>query len=140
MSRKIRIVTSSFATLEAVHPPFNIHPPTVQENITLAKQIVETAISFKPDVVVLPETFKTAGMPSEDIRKNAEPIPGPTFDLLAGLAKTGNTNIVAGHLVSEKDKIFNQAIAINRKGELVGAYSKKYPVESEILSGVTPGS
>ena len=140
MPRKVRIVTSSFATLEDTHPPYNIHPPTVEENIELAKEIVETANSFKPDVVVLPETFKTAGMPMEGIKKNAEKIPGPTFNMLSDLAKSGKTNIIAGHLVADGDKIFNKAIIINRSGELIGSYDKKYPVESEIQNGVTPGS
>jgi len=140
MPRKIKIVTSSFAIFENTHPPFNIHPPSPDENIHLAKQIIETANSYKPDVVVLPEVFKLAGLPGEMTSENAEPIPGPTFDLLADLARKGSMNIVAGHMVCEGDRIFNKAIIINRKGALVGSYNKKYPVESEILNCVYPGS
>jgi len=140
MPRKIKIVTSSFATFENTNPPYNIHPPTPEENISLAKQIIETANSFNPDVVVLPETFKLAGMPGEMTSQIAEPIPGPTFNLLADLAKKGNTNIIAGHMVTEGGKIFNKAIIINRSGEFVGSYNKKYPVEDEIKNGVEPGS
>ena len=140
MSRKIKIVTSSFATFENTNPPYNIHPPSAEQNISLAKEIIETAISFSPDVVVLPETFKLAGMPSEMISQFAEPIPGPTFNMLADLAKKGNTYIIAGHMVNEEGKIYNKAIIINRSGELVGSYNKKYSVENEIKNGVTPGS
>lgn len=140
MPGKVRIVTSSFATLENTKPPYNIHPPTAEDNLMLAKQIIETANSFTPDVVVLPEAFRLAGMPLEMIPQVAEHIPGPTSDLLVDLAKKGNTNIIAGHLVVEEDRIFNKAIIINRKGELIGSYNKKYPVEDEIRNGVTPGS
>ena len=140
MPRRIKIVTSSFATFENTNPPYNIHPPTPEENISLAKQIIETGNSFNPDVIVLPETFKLAGMSGEMTSQNAESIPGPTFNLLSGLAKSGKTNIIAGHMVSEGGKIFNKAIIIDREGNLAGSYIKKYPVESEINIGVTPGS
>ena len=140
MSRKIKIITSSFATFENANPPYNIHPPTAEDNIHLAKEIIATASGFNPDVVVLPETFKMAGMPSEVTSQIAEPVPGPTFNMLADLAKKGNTNIIAGHMVIEEGKIYNKAIIIDRKGELVGSYNKKYPVEAEIKNGVVPGS
>jgi beta-ureidopropionase len=140
MPRKIRIVTSSFATLENTSPPFNIHPPEPEENILLAKEIIESSKSFNPDVIVLPETFKIAGLPGELIFQNAEAIPGPTFNFLAESAKNGRTNIIAGHMVREGGKIFNKAIIIDREGNLAGSYTKQYPVESEINNGVTPGS
>ncbi len=140
MSRKIRIVTSSFATLEATQPPFNIHSPSKEENINTARQIIESAGGFKPDVIVLPETFQSAGMPSEQIGEVAEPIPGPVFDLLSEASRKYNTNIIAGHLTRENGKIFNQALVINRAGELLGSYRKNYPVESEIENGVVPGT
>lgn len=140
MPRKIKIVTSSFATFENTHPPYNIHPPKPEENVALARQIIETAISYHPDVIVLPETFKFTGIPSEMADEIAEPVPGPTFNLLSSLAKQGKTHIIAGHLVKENGKIFNKALIINRQGEMAGSYTKKYPVEGEILNGIMPGT
>jgi len=139
MPRKIRIITSSFATLESTKPPYNLHSPDPEENISLASEILTSAISYKPDVVLLPETFKLAGVSYDSAATEAEPLPGPVFNLLAKFAKTGNTNIVAGHMVSEDDKIRNKAIILDRKGSLVGSYDKKYPVEEEIRRGVYPG-
>lgn len=139
MPRIIRIVTSSFATLEDVHPPFNLRHPDPQENIQLAKSILQTAAGFHPDLVLLPETFKFAGMLGSKVRDVAEPVDGVTFSILADACRTGGFNLVAGHLVSEGDKIFNQALIINREGKLTGTYKKNYPVEGEIASGITPG-
>jgi len=139
MPRKISIVTSSFATFENIRPPYNIHPPKPEENLALARQIIETAISYQPDVIVLPETFKFAGMPIEMAEVIAEPIPGPTFNLLSDLARQGKTHIIAGHLVKESGKLFNKALIIDRKGELTGSYIKQNPVEDEIRAGIVPG-
>jgi len=139
MSRKIRIVTSSFATLESTQPPFNLHSPNPEDNLKLASDILESAISYKPDVVLLPETFKLAGVSYDSASDFAEQIPGPTFDMLAKYAKRGKTYIAAGHMISEHGKIINKAVILDRAGNLAGSYAKKYPVEGEINRGVQPG-
>ena len=63
MSRIVRIVTSSFATLEDTRPPFNLRHPTLEENLRTAESILQTAVAYKPDLVLLPEAFPLAGMP-----------------------------------------------------------------------------
>lgn len=139
MSKKIRIISSSFATFENTQPPFNIQAPRPEDNVALANNILETAAHYKPDVVVLPEAFKLAGIPLENTRELAEPIPGPIFDMLAGWANKINTYIIAGHMVIEGSSIYNRGIVIDRNGKLVGNYDKHFPVEDEITHGVTPG-
>ena len=140
MLKKVRIVTSSFATLENTKPPFNIHPPQPEENFNLAREILEAAGAFKPDLVLLPESFMWAGRSFENIRETAETIPGPTFNMLSEMAKQFKMHIVAGHVVKEKGKIYNKGLVIDRNGELVGSYNKNHPVEDEIRSGITPGN
>ncbi len=140
MSRIVRIVTSSFATLENTKPPFNIHPPQPEENFNLAKEILEAAGAYRPDLVLLPESFMWAGRSFENIKETAETIPGPTFNMLSELAKLFKMHVVAGHVVKEKGKLFNKGLVIGRKGELVGSYNKNHPVEDEIRSGITPGN
>ena len=139
MSKIMRIVTSSFATLEDTHPPFNLRHPSPQENIDLAKSILDTAAGFQPDLMLLPETFMMAGMPGSMLREVAEPIDGPTFSMLSAACREGHFNLVAGHVTLEGDRIYNQALIIDRSGKLVGSYRKNYPVEGEIECGVTPG-
>jgi predicted amidohydrolase len=140
MSNMIRIVTSSFATLEDTRPPFNLRHPTLDENLRTARSILETAAAFKPDLVLLPEAFPLAGMPLSKVPEVAETIPGPTFEMLAAACRAGNFNLVAGHVTAETGKYFNQALVLDRVGKLVGTYRKNYPVEEEIRAGIEPGS
>jgi beta-ureidopropionase len=140
MTKKVRIVTSSFATLENTKPPFNIHQPSPEENFNLAKEILEAAGAYHPDIALLPETFLWAGRSFENVRETAETIPGPTFNMLSVMAKKYKMHVVAGHVVKEQGKIFNKGLVINRTGELVGSYNKNHPVADEINSGITPGS
>ena len=119
MSRKIRIVTSSFATLEDTRPPYNLRHPTPEENLRTAQLILETASAYKPDLVLLPEAFLLAGMPLSKVKDIAEPIPGPTFEVLASSCCSGNFNLVAGHVTRENGRYYNQALVIDRSGRLV---------------------
>jgi len=140
MSRKIKIVTSSFGTFEAFAPPFNLREPDSSENIKLAQSILESAASFNPDIVLLPETFKTAGMGSDKISSEAEEITGETVQMLKSQAKKGNFNLIAGLVIREGSKLFNKALIISRQGELVGTYSKNFPTEGEISGGISPSN
>lgn len=140
MSRTVRIVTSSFATLEDTRPPYNLRHPTLQENLATAQSILETARSYRPDLVLLPEAFPLAGMPLARLSEVAEPVPGPIYEMLAAHCRAGHFNLVAGHVTVEKGRYYNQALVLDRSGTLVGSYRKNYPVEEEIRCGVEPGS
>ncbi len=140
MSRIVRIVASSFGTLEHVSPPFNLAVPALEDNVKRASAILETAASYQPDLVLLPETFSMAGMPASEIPKVVEESGGPTFQMLSAMAKKGRMNLVAGHMERERDRIFNRALVFGRDGMLVGSYDKMHPVGSEALAGVLPGA
>jgi len=140
MPRTLRIVTSSLGTLEQVTPPFNLSVPRFEENVRRAADILEAAVRFQPDLVLLPETFGLAGMPASAVHAVAEEIGGPTFQMLSAMAETGRMNIVAGHLVREGERVFNRALVFDRAGKLVGSYDKMHPVGNEALAGVTPGA
>lgn len=140
MAKRIRIVTTSLATFEDTHPPFNIRFPGKDDNLELAKNILETASSYSPDVVLLPEVFLMAGHSFGKVKEMSEAIPGPGFEMLSVAAKEGKMNIIAGHMTNEGGKTYNNALVIDRNGELIGAYYKNHPTEDEINNGVTPGS
>ncbi len=140
MPNIVRIATSSFATFENTTPPFNIRIPKFEENFSLAKEILETAGAYHPDIALLPETFMWAGSSFENIKETAESIPGPTFNMLSEMAKKYRMYVVAGHIVKENDQIYNKGLVIDRQGKLFGAYNKNHPVEEEIHCGITPGS
>jgi beta-ureidopropionase len=140
MSRIVRIATSSFATLEDTRPPYNLRHPTLDENLDTAESILQTAVAYKPDLVLLPEAFPIAGMPLAKVKEIAEPVPGPISDMLASYCRAGSFNLVAGHVTHEGGRYYNQALVLDRAGELVGSYRKNYPVEEEIRCGIEPGS
>lgn len=140
MPKYLRIVTSSFGTFEAITPPYNLREPNPEENIERAISILDTAKSFNPDLVLLPETFKMAGIGSANIKEIAEPLSGPTVHLLAYQARQGNFNLIAGHILdNENGQLTNSALVFDRHGNLAGKYDKNFPVKSEINSGITPG-
>jgi len=89
---------------------------------------------YRPDIICLPEIFTGASA------KEAESVPGPTTDRLAGIAKELECYIICPLHTKKGDKVFNSAVLIDRKGELVGQYDKIHPVSTESERGVTPGN
>jgi hypothetical protein len=90
--------------------------------------------SYKPDIICLPEIFTGASA------NEAEPVPGPTTERLAGIAMELGCYIICPIHTKKGDKVYNSAILIDRNGELVGQYDKIHPVSVESERGVTPGS
>src|SRR6476659_6538405 len=127
MSRIVRIVTSSFATFEDTRPPYNLRHSTLEENLHTAESILQTAVAYKPDLVLLPEASPIAGMPLSKDKEIADPVPGPTYEMLASYCRAGNFNLVSGHVTREGGRYYNQALVLDRAGKLVGSYRKNYP-------------
>jgi predicted amidohydrolase len=141
MGKKLTIATSSFGVLEDVTPPFNISYRTAKENLHLGGEILDAAGAQGVDLVCLPESFLTAGMPysGSTMSEVAETIDGYTFKLLAEKAKKYNMNVVAGLPVKHSGLVYNMAVVISRCGELLGRYSKIHPTEGEMDIDVVPG-
>lgn len=140
MSRIVRIVTTSLATLEDTAPPFNLRHPDPSDNLKRGLSLLEAAGEQGADLACLPEGFMAAGLPLERVSSLAQPIPGPAFDAVAERAARYNMYVVAGFYASLRDRIYNVAALIDRQGHLVGTYAKSYPTEQEINCGVTPGA
>lgn len=140
MTKIVRIATTSLATLENFAPPYNLSHADPQETTARALALIDAAGAQKADLVCLPETFVTSGLPAAKAREIVEPIDGPTFKALAERARRHRMNIVAGMHVLEDGIISNIAVLYDRAGKLAGTYSKKHPTEGEIDAGVTPGS
>ncbi len=103
-----------------------------------APHIAEAA-RRKADLVVLGETltYVSAGKtPAE----TAEPIPGPTTNYFAALAKQHNLYIVAGIFERDAHKVYNSAVMLTPEGTIGGKYRKVTLPDGEALSGVVPGT
>ncbi|QDS94539.1 (R)-stereoselective amidase [Roseimaritima multifibrata] len=100
--------------------------------------LIADAARMKADLIVLPETltsFKSGGRPADA----AEPIPGPSTDYFAKLAKQHDTYIVAGLVERDGHLIYNVAVLIGPDGNIVGNYRKVTLPRGEIEKGITPG-
>jgi predicted amidohydrolase len=73
-------------------------------------------------------------------KKIAEPVPGPTTNAVAKLAKKHSMYVWCPIIVQHGKKIANAAILIDREGRIVGQYHKIFPTISEIEMGVVPGT
>lgn len=131
MPRKVRILTTSF---------FGPGERFAAANRDLAASFVTAAGAEAADLVCLPETFLEVGLPRTE-RPVAEPVPGPTFDVLAALAKRHAVWVVAPYCVqTEAGSVENSALVIDRQGRLAARYAKIHPTIGECRErSITPG-
>jgi predicted amidohydrolase len=109
-----------------------------EENVRRFLGVVDRAVPGKADVILLPEgiTVVGTGMKYADV---AEPIPGPTTALLAEAARQKNAYVAAGIYEREGKILYNTAVLVDRRGNLVGKYRKVYLPREEMEGGLTPG-
>jgi predicted amidohydrolase len=73
-------------------------------------------------------------------RQGAEPIPGPTTDLLGRVAAARRVWIV-GHVIAARGAaLYNTAVLIDREGRIAATFDKLHPTTSELEEGVVPGA
>ena len=96
----------------------------VESNVATAERMLNEAADGDADLAALPETFTYLGS-SEGRRAAAEPVPGPTTDRLATVARDRSMWVLGGSVIeSEGDRIFNTSALIDRTGEVVARYRK----------------
>jgi predicted amidohydrolase len=111
---------------------------TPEEKRTQFAQYIAEAARKKADLVVLPETltyYGTGAMPVDV----AEPVPGPSTQYFAELAKKHNLYIVAGLFEKSAHKVYNVAVLLTPEGKLGGVYRKVTLPDGEASAGVVPG-
>jgi predicted amidohydrolase len=136
MSRKVWVSTTAFGGRCG---------PTREDNLALAARLLDRAATERPDVICLPETFTSAGCENEPAVERAEPVPGPTTEMAAAKAREHNANVICPLLVRRDGRVYNSAVVIDRRGEVVGAYEKLHPVTTSpdftvFEKGVSPGA
>ncbi len=135
MARYVRVVSIALQHRRA---------PTVEENRHYVHRLMKQAAAEQPDIVVLPETFTLVGVPYASVAEVAEPIPGPTTELMADYARKHHTYVICPLIGVHGTKYHNDAVLLDRSGDIVGVYSKLHPVVqgSEFTNlelGITPG-
>jgi predicted amidohydrolase len=100
-----------------------------------ALEMLSLAASTSPDLVVMPEAVSMLcypdGRPDFTYRDVSEPIPGPTSEEAALIARRWQTNVLLG-LIEDRGEDLpcqNTVIAIDRQGRLIGRYDKTHEPE-----------
>lgn len=95
-------------------------------NLEQASALVEAAAVAGSRLVVLPELFTWRG-PQHEESAMAEPVPGPSSELLAGLARRLGIHLVAGSMLErspDPERCFNTSLLFGPDGELLASYRK----------------
>lgn len=105
-------------------------------------ELIDQAASHGAELIVLPEVWTGLGYSTPDrYREIAEPVPGPTTDLLAKKAREHNAYIIGSLYAHGPQRGFqNLAPVIDPAGEIIGSYVKTHlfdaPNRTDIRSGM----
>jgi predicted amidohydrolase len=103
-----------------------------------AEYIDQIAPGQRPDVIVLGEMINRVGVAGEP-DKQAEPIPGPTTELLAERARRYRSWIVFSIVERDGPDLFNTGVLLDRTGRIAGKYRKVQLPFEEVSLGIAPG-
>jgi predicted amidohydrolase len=113
--------------------------PSGRESVRNAAEYAEqVAIAQRPDVMVLGEELNVIGAPGT-LDDKAESVPGPSTEVLAGVARRRRVNVAFGLLEREGDRLYNAAVLLDRSGAIAGKYRKVQLPLQDASAGVTPG-
>ena len=110
-----------------------------EANLREAEAGIRDAASRGAKVVALPEVFNWRGAKAEE-KRNAEPIPGPTADLMALLARNLHIYLLAGSFleqIPEVEKCYNTSLFFGPDGNLLARYRKIHLFDVAIEGGVS---
>jgi predicted amidohydrolase len=108
-------------------------------NLDEASRWVRTAAAQGARLVVLPEVFIWRGDKSDE-RRSAEPVPGPTSQELARLARELGIYLLGGSILEEipgNEKAYNTSLLFGPKGELLASYRKIHLFDVDLAQGVS---
>lgn len=121
-------------------------PLAIEENLTKMAVWTKKAVTeFNPDLIIFPESITTTfspGIPYNDFLKVVEEVPGRSTDFVSKLCKQYNVDIVLPMYERKDNKIYNDAIYINKNGDILGIYRKIHLFPTERLENggwSTPG-
>jgi predicted amidohydrolase len=112
---------------------------TAAGNCQLFAPLIAEAARQQADLVVLPETITVCGT-GLSYAQAGEPIPGPSTDYFATLARQHRVHLVVGLVERAGHLIYNVAVLIGPDGQMLGKYRKTALPRTEIEGGVTPGA
>jgi predicted amidohydrolase len=127
--RVVRVATTRIAIPE---------PTTLETNLDLMKRMLDKAGAQRPDVVLLSEGLYDRWV--GPLEQTAQPIPGPLTDILGEMARKYGMYVATSLHEREGDRLYNTAVLIGRRGEVVGKYRKVHLALEEAERGLTAGT
>lgn len=112
---------------------------SAEESVRRFIELVDREVRDEVDIILLPEGITVVGT-GKKYADVAEPVPGPTTERLAELARRHNAYVAAGIYERDGPAIYNTAVLIGRDGKLAGKYHKVYIPREETEGGISPGS
>src|SRR4249920_1486573 len=113
--------------------------PRRETNLDRAAALVREAASRGARLVVLPEVFAWRGSRSEEAA-HAEPVPGPTTDAMAEVARTTGVHLLMGSILEQaagERRTFNTTCLLSPRGELLARYRKIHLFDVDLPGRVT---
>ncbi len=107
------------------------------KNIETALRLIDQAAAEGARLIALPEVWSFIG-DDEGSRAAAEPIPGPTIEILAERARRHDVYIHAGSIQEARPgdpRIYNTTAMIDPRGEVIAKYAKIHMFDV-VLDGV----
>ncbi len=102
-------------------------------------QILEEKKNYTPDIICLPEVFPTSNVTQKYSLDEKLKIGDEAVIRFSEFARQNNCYVVCPVYTVEKEKAYNSAVLIDRKGNRSGMYHKIHLTEDEIEGGLTPG-
>jgi predicted amidohydrolase len=118
--------------------------PSIERNREYVLGLLDLALTQKPDLVCLPETFTTVSVQAGLLDALVEPVPGPTTEAVARRAREHNSYVICPIKTLRKGVPLNSAVVLDRSGEILGIYDKVHPVTTSsdytvFEGGLLPG-
>jgi predicted amidohydrolase len=95
----------------------------VEGNLERAWSMIRHAADQSAEIVVLPECLDI-GWTHPSARKKAQPVPGPTAEVLCASARQAGVFVAAGLTERDGEKIYNTALLIAPDGEILLVHRK----------------
>jgi predicted amidohydrolase len=109
-----------------------------QDNVDAAVRLIDEAVERGATYIQLPEYFNYLG-PAKGFGEVAETIPGPTTDLMAGVARSRGVTLHLGSLLERSpdgDKSFNTSVVIDATGSIVATYRKVHLFDVDVPGAI----
>jgi predicted amidohydrolase len=108
------------------------------DNVDAAGRLIDEAVERGATYIQLPEYFNYLG-PAKGFSEVAESIPGPTTDLMAGIARSRAVTLHLGSLLERSpdgDKSFNTSVVIDATGSIVATYRKVHLFDVDVPGAI----